>query len=113
EDILEEVIGDIQDEIDDEEEIIYQQIDDLNFIFEGKTSLNDVCRLTKIPTSTFDDIRGESQSFAGLILEIVGKLPALDDEVAYGEYRFKILAVGARRVEEILITLPEVSEEYE
>ncbi|MEM6878497.1 MAG: gliding motility-associated protein GldE [Bacteroidota bacterium] len=113
EDILEEVIGDIQDEFDDEEEIIYQQIDDLNFIFEGKTSLNDVCRLTKIPTNTFDDIRGESQSFAGLILEIVGKLPALDDEVAYGEYRFKILAVGARRVEEILITLPEVSEEYE
>lgn len=113
EDILEEVIGDIQDEFDDEEEIIYQQIDELNFIFEGKTSLNDVCRLTKLATNTFDEIRGESQSFAGLILEIVGKLPALDEEIVYGDYRFKILSVGVRRVEEILITLPEVSEKYE
>lgn len=113
EDILEEVIGDIQDEFDDEEEIIYQQIDELNFIFEGKTSLNDVCRLTKLPTNTFDEIRGESQSFAGLILEIVGKLPAMDEEIVYGDYRFKILSVGLRRVEEILITLPEVSEKYE
>ncbi|MEM6394719.1 MAG: gliding motility-associated protein GldE [Bacteroidota bacterium] len=112
EDILEEVIGEIQDEFDEEEEIIFQQIDDLNFIFEGKTSLNDVCRLTNIPTTTFDEIRGDSQSLAGLILEIVGRLPTLDQEIEFENYRFKIMAVGQRRVEEILITLPEDVEEH-
>ena len=111
EDILEEVIGDIQDEFDGDDEIIYQQIDELNFIFEGKTLLNDVCRLTNLSTNTFDEVRGEAQSFAGLILEIVGKLPEFEQEVEFPPYRFKVLSVSPRRVEEILITLPEPAEE--
>jgi len=107
EDIMEEVIGDIHDEFDDEQEIIYQKVDDLNFIFDGKTLLNDVCRIVKIPTDTFEVVKGESESFAGLILEMLGAFPDPEQEITFGPYRFKVISVNQRRVEEILITLPE------
>ena len=107
EDVLEEVIGDIQDEFDEDDEIIYEQIDDLNYIFDGKTLLNDVCRVVDIPTSSFDDVKGEAESFAGLLLEILGQFPEEEQEVVSGDYRFKVVAMSNRRVEEVLITLPE------
>lgn len=106
EDILEEIIGDIKDEFDDEPEVIYKQIDDYNFIFEGKTLLNDTCRILGLDTSTFDEVRGEADSLAGLILEILGEFPKDDDEVHYNQFRFKIVSVSERRIEQILITLP-------
>lgn len=110
EDVLEEVIGDIQDEFDDDDEIIYEQIDDLNYIFDGKTLLNDVCRVVNIPTSTFDEVKGEAESFAGLLLEILGQFPTEEQEIVCREYRFKVVAMSKRRVEEVLITLPEKEE---
>lgn len=110
EDIMEEVIGDIQDEFDDEQEIIFQKIDDLNFIFDGKTLLNDVCRIIDISTDTFDPVKGESESFAGLILEMLGTFPITEQEILFEKYRFKIVSLNERRVEEILITLPENDE---
>lgn len=110
EDIMEEVIGDIQDEFDDDQEIVFQKIDDLNFIFDGKTLLNDVCRIVDIPTETFDPVKGESESFAGLLLEMVGTFPRLEQEILFENYRFKVIALSERRVEEILITLPEKTE---
>lgn len=113
EDVLEEVIGDIQDEFDIDDEIIYEQIDDLNFIFDGKTLLNDVCRVVNIPTNTFDDVKGEAESFAGLILEILGQFPEEEQEILCGDYRFKVVAMSKRRVEEVLITLPELDDALE
>ncbi len=113
EDVLEEVIGDIQDEFDDEPEVIYQKVDDLNYIFDGKTMLNDVCRTVGIPTSTFDEVRGEADSFAGLILEILGDMPQPDQEITYEDFRFKVVSVNERRIEEILITLPDSLETEE
>jgi len=113
EDVLEEVIGDIQDEFDDDDEIIYEQIDDLNYIFDGKTLMNDVCRVVDIPTSTFDDVKGESESFAGMILELLGEFPAEEQEIVCEDFLFKIVSMGKRRVEEILITLPEKTEDLE
>lgn len=113
EDVLEEVIGDIQDEFDEDDEIIYEQIDDLNYIFEGKTLLNDVCRVVGISTSSFDDVKGEAESFAGLLLEILGQFPEEEQELTCGDYRFKVVAMSKRRVEEVLITLPESEEELE
>ncbi len=107
EDILEEVIGDIHDEFDGDDEIIFQRIDDLNYVFDGKTLLNDVCRLLQLPTSTFDDIKGEAESFAGLLLEMAGHLPKLETEFEYGDYRFRVMSVTKRRIQEVLITLPE------
>ena len=106
EDVLEEVIGDIHDEFDDTDEIVYTRIDDLNYVFDGKTLLNDVCRIVDLPTSTFDEVKGEAESFAGLLLEMLGQFPEEDQEVPCGAYRFKVMKRTARRVEEILITLP-------
>jgi len=111
EDVLEEVIGDIQDEFDEGDEIIFEKIDDLNFIFDGKTLLNDVCRVLEIPTSTFDEVKGESESFAGLLLEMLGQFPTEDQELHHEDYRFRVMSLTKRRIEEILITLPSKEED--
>ncbi|MBC6992771.1 gliding motility-associated protein GldE [Neolewinella lacunae] len=110
EDVLEEVIGDIQDEFDEDDEIIYEQIDDLNFIFEGKTLLKDVCRILDLPTSTFDEAKGDAESFAGLLLELLGQFPVAEQELEFRDFRFKIVSITHRRIEEILITLPSKEE---
>ena len=111
EDVLEEVIGDIHDEFDENEEIVYQRIDDLNYVFDGKTMLNDVYRLLSLPTSTFTAVKGEAESLAGLLLEILGRLPETGEEIVYDNYRFQAMAVNRRRIEEVLITLPEPSDD--
>jgi gliding motility-associated protein GldE len=111
EDVLEEVIGDIQDEFDDEPEVIYQKIDDQNFVFDGKTLLNDVCRIVGISTDTFDAVKGESDSLAGLILEMLGAMPQNGQKLQSGLYQFKIVSVSKRRIERILLTLPTDPEE--
>lgn len=111
EDVLEEVIGDIQDEFDDGDEIIFEKIDDLNYVFDGKTLLNDVCRVLELPTSTFDEVKGEAESFAGLLLEMRGQFPTEEQELNYGVYRFRVMSLTKRRIEEILITLPSQEED--
>ncbi|NJB87055.1 gliding motility-associated protein GldE [Lewinella marina] len=110
EDVLEEVIGDIQDEFDEEEEIVYQRIDELNFVFEGKTMLNDVYRILKIPAASFEPVKGEAESLGGLVLEILGRIPEAGEEIAFDGYRFQAMSVNTRRIEEVLITLPEPPE---
>ncbi|WP_232826534.1 gliding motility-associated protein GldE [Lewinella sp. IMCC34183] len=110
EDVLEEVIGDIQDEFDEDDEIIYQRIDALNYVFDGKTMLNDVYRVLKINTSVFEPVKGEAESLAGLLLEILGRIPEVGEEIAYEGYRFQAMSVNTRRIEEVLITLPEPPE---
>lgn len=106
EDIMEEVIGEIKDEFDDEVEVVFKKIDDYNYLFEGKTLLNDVCRIVGIDTNTFDEAKGEADSLAGLILEITGQIPKADAEIPYNLFRFKIVSVNRRRIEQILFILP-------
>ena len=106
EDVLEEIIGDIQDEFDEGDEIIFEKIDDLNYVFDGKTLLNDACRVLDLPTSTFDAVKGEAESLAGLLLEILGQFPQPEQEIEQDGYRFKVLSLSRRRIEEILVTLP-------
>ena len=101
EDIMEEVIGDIKDEYDDKEEVEYIKLGEGNFVFEGKTLLNDVCRISGIPLDDFIKVRGESDSLAGLILEIEGLMPKIDKEIKYMNYKFKIISVSNRRIEKI------------
>lgn len=105
EDIMEEVIGDIKDEFDDEPEVIFQKIDDNTYIFEGKTLLNDVCRVMGIDTDSFDDFRGDADSFAGLILELLADMPKEGEELIRESFRFKVVSVNERRIEQIMITL--------
>lgn len=105
EDIMEEVIGDIKDEFDHEEEVFYTQIDEHNYIFEGKTLLNDVIRILDLDKDIFDEVRGSADSIAGLIIELVGNLPNRDREIKYKHLKFKIVSVSKRRIEKININL--------
>lgn len=101
EDVMEEVVGDIKDEFDEDEEVEYILLSDGNFIFEGKTLLNDVCRIADLDNSYFDKIRGEADSIAGLILELTGIMPKVDKEIEYRDIKMKVVAVSKRRIEKI------------
>lgn len=106
EDVMEEVIGDIRDEFDEDEDIEYRKIDNYNFIFDGKTLINDFCRITGVDTTVFEEVRGDSDSIAGLVLELLGEFPDKNTEVLYDGYVFTVLKVGKRRIEELKITIP-------
>jgi len=104
EDVMEEIIGEIKDEFDDEESI-NKKIDDHNYIFEGKTMINDVCKAIGIPADAFDEIRGESDSLAGLVLEIAGEFPQVNEEVESGNYIFIPLEIHKNRLDKIKVTI--------
>ncbi len=102
EDIMEEVVGEINDEFDSEE-IIFTKINNSNYIFEGKTSLNDFCKITHTETDFFDDIKGDSDSLAGLILEQVGKIPDRNQAIEIKNFIFKIESADVRRIKKIRV----------
>lgn len=106
EDILEEVIGDIRDEFDEESEIRYRKIDDFHYLFEGQTMMNDVCRLSGLPQGTFDEARGASDTLAGLVLELRGDIPHAGAETSWNGFKFKVTKANKRRVEQVLLSLP-------
>lgn len=107
EDILEEVIGDIKDEFDDIAEIDYKKIDANNFIFEARTNINDVCKVLEIKNDTFDEVIGEADSIAGLMLELYADLPKESDELVYKQYSFTILEANETRIIRVKITINE------
>ena len=104
EDILEEVIGDIRDEFDEEENGFVRH-EDGSFEFEGKTKITDVCRAMKLPIDTFDGVKGDSESLAGLVLELAGELPNVNDVVPSGDFRFTVLDTSRNRIEKVKITI--------
>lgn len=104
EDILEEVIGEIKDEFD-EDESGNKKIDDLNYLFEGKTMLNDVCRIMHLPADTFDEVKGESDSLAGLVLEVAGEIPTVDTVINIGDFDFTMLEVSKNRIQKIKVSI--------
>ena len=109
EDIMEEIIGDIQDEFDDEHSG-NKKLDDYNFIFEGKTMIQDVCRILNIPLHTFDLLRGESDSLGGLVLEIAGEFPKVNEEFITNNYIFTPLEINKNRIEKVKITIKQKEE---
>jgi len=104
EDIIEEIVGEISDE-SDEEEIIFSQIDENNYIFEGKILLNDLYRILQINDDTFDEIKGDSDTLAGLILDLRGEIPEKDERIKYKNFTFKIESVDKRRIKQIKLTI--------
>jgi putative hemolysin len=112
EDIMEEIIGDIKDEFD-EDDLSFRKIDESNFLFEGKTLINDMCRMMGIPTDTFENSRGESDSLGGLILEISGKFPAVNETINYEQFEFTVLEVDKMRIRRVKVTINEISDEDE
>jgi putative hemolysin len=104
EDILEEVIGDIRDEFDDEE-LGSRRLEDGGYLFEGRTMLNDVCKIMDLPADTFDKVKGESDSLAGLILELSGDIPKKGDIVPCGDFEFTILDADNSRIKKVKVTI--------
>ena len=104
EDILEEVIGEIRDEFD-EEESGNRKVDDNTYIFEGKTMIHDICRMMKLPMDTFDKVRGESESVGGLVLELAGEFPGINTEIPCGDFIFTVLEVDSNRVKSVKVTM--------
>ncbi len=106
EDILEEIVGEISDEFDTEEdEVDYKKIDDKTYLFEGKTSINDFCKITGLDDDTFDDIKGESDSLAGLILELEGEIPEKGSSITFKNFVFEVNTVDERRIKKIRVTI--------
>ena len=106
EDIIEEIVGEINDEFDDDG-IKYSKLDNLNYIFEGKTSINDILKILKLEFDFFDEIKGESDSLAGLILEIKGTIPEVGDFLKFDRLTFKIESVDKRRIKRVKISIDE------
>jgi gliding motility-associated protein GldE len=104
EDIMEEIIGDIRDEFD-EEDIAYEKLDEYNYVFEGKTMINDVCKAMELNADTFDEVRGDSDSLAGLVLEIAGEIPQTNQIVPLGDFEFTILEKERNRLQKIQVTI--------
>ncbi len=115
EDILEEIVGEISDEYDEEtDNVSYQKIDDLNYIFEGKTSLNDLIKIINVPDTYFNDIKGEAESLAGMILEITGKIPQKKEVISYKNLTFTIESADHRRIIKIKLNInPQINESTE
>lgn len=106
EDIIEEIVGDINDEFDsDSDGNNYTRIDDDNYIFDGKTPLNDFCKIAGISDSVFEDAKGESDTLAGLLLELAGKIPRTNELIIFGDFTFRIEAADRRRIKRVRVTI--------
>ena len=97
EDIMEEVIGDIRDEFD-EEESQNIKLDENNYIFEGKTMIHDMCKIMQLPMDTFDKVRGESESVGGLVLELAGEFPKVNDVIICVDFDFTVVEAESNRI---------------
>jgi putative hemolysin len=104
EDILEEIIGEISDENDDDQ-LLFRKLDEKTYVFEGKILLNDFCKILEIDEDLFKEVRGESETLAGLILELTGEIPQKDQIIKYGEFVFRIESADKRRIREIRVEI--------
>ena len=103
EDIIEEIVGDIKDEFDFEEDFYYKKIDSNTFLFDGKTSLNDLCKVLNIHKDFFDTSKGESESLGGLILELNSKIPSVGDKIKFDNFIFTIMSVDNKRIKRVRV----------
>jgi gliding motility-associated protein GldE len=109
EDVLEEIVGEITDE-SDEDETLYRKIDDRTYVFEGKILLNDFFKIFEIEDDPFEDVRGESETLAGLILELTGEIPQKGQVITYRNFTFRIESADKRRIKEIRVELNQENE---
>ncbi len=106
EDIIEEIVGDISDEFDDDD-LIYSKLDEKNYVFEGKTALKDLYRVIKLEDDTmFEENKGEAETLAGFVLEISGSFPRRNSKINFEDYVFTVESMDKKRLKRIKITLP-------
>lgn len=106
EDILEEIVGEISDESDVEENL-FRRIDDRKFIFEGKVLLNDFFKIIEADAEPFEKVRGESETLAGLVLELTGEIPQKGQVIKFNNFMFRIESADKRRIKEIIVEIAE------
>ena len=104
EDIVEEIVGEINDEYD-EEENTYTKLNYNTFVFEGKTLLTDLCRILRVEDDEFSDIEGEADTLAGLLLELKGDFPSMHEKMDYRNYTFEVMGLDERRISRVKITV--------
>lgn len=104
EDIIEEIVGEINDEYD-EEEMPYVKVSANSFVFEAKVLLSDFYKIMKLDDETFDDVAGEADTLAGLLLEIKGEFPKLHEVITYRNFRFEIVEMDERRIVKVQVTV--------
>ncbi len=104
EDIMEEIIGDIRDEFD-EEESHFKKLDDNNYVFDGNVMISDVAKVMHLPEDTFNKVKGGSDSLAGLVLEIAGYIPEKDTVITAGDFDFTVTEAERNRLQKIIVTI--------
>src|SRR5690606_261441 len=104
EDILEEIFGEINDEFD-EEPLSYSKLDENKYIVEGKLLINDFCKITNTEDDYFDKVKGESETIAGLLLELNEKIPSANETIEYADFLFTIESVDNRRIKRIKVEI--------
>lgn len=112
EDIIEEIVGEITDDFDDED-IFYSKLDDQNYIFEGKTPLVDLYKILGIDGENFEEAKGESDTLAGFMLELSGKILTKNEKVNFENYLLTVEAADKRRIKRVKLTIREIEEEAE
>lgn len=110
EDIIEEIVGEIHDEYDDEERT-YAVLNEHTWVFEAKTQLTDFYKITKVDEEAFDEVAGDADTLAGLLLELKGEFPSLHEKVTYSHYEFEVLEMDNRRILKVKFTVQPLSAE--
>ncbi|HEU4902094.1 MAG TPA: gliding motility-associated protein GldE [Flavisolibacter sp.] len=110
EDILEEIIGDIRDEFDEEENTI-RKVDEQTYVADAKMMLPDLCRAMRLPIDTFDSVKGESESLGGLILELAGEFPQANETITSGDFEFTVLETEKNRIKSVKIFINHLTHE--
>ncbi|MDC0622666.1 gliding motility-associated protein GldE [Flavobacteriaceae bacterium] len=104
EDVIEEIVGDISDEFDDDS-LLFSKLDNLNYVFEGKTSMKDFYKILNIDSSPFDKLKGDSETIAGFILEISQSFPKINSKIVFENYTFNIESVDKKRIKQVKVTI--------
>ena len=113
EDIIEEIVGEINDEFDEDEDLGYQRLDSNTYIFEGKISLMDFCKVVGADFQEFESVKGESESLGGLILELNEKLPSAGEKISHDRYLFTIAAVDQTRIKKVRVYISQQTSKTE
>ena len=112
EDILEEIVGEINDEYDEEEKF-YSKLNYNTFVFEGKTLLSDFCKISNVDDEEFEEVEGDADSLAGLLLEIKGDFPSMHEKIDYKNYTFEVMQIEERRISKIKVTVHPLKDNVE
>lgn len=111
EDVIEEIIGEINDEFDEEVDLAYNKLDSSTYIFEGKTTLNDFCKITDVESTIFDEVKGESESVGGLLLELNHNMPNAGEKITYKHFDFTAVAVNKKRIKKVRVLINPIPDE--